>query len=215
MSCKSRFIPCILVLFMLQLSVEAQKHPQLRFIGFTAGMNMAGIRSDLQYDRNKKNFGANINLSANYSFSDSKSIGASLSFEQKGAVDHIYDIKTNINYASLPVYFELITGKEPRFIFTAGVYPAWLISANNRGNKLFDGQSIRVDEDASNNFKSFDFGFLAGTGILIRLYDDFDFLVNIRSSVGLINIKETMQGSRPKNYHFSISIGYIYYIGFR
>ena len=204
----------LLVLFMPFFAAECQKHPQLRYIGIDAGFNMAGIRQASQYDRHEKNTGANINLSSNYSFSDSKSIGASLSFEQKGAVDHIYDVKTNLNYFTLPLYVKWVTGKEPRFFLTAGGYTALLVSANKRGEQLLDGQTVTVNENVSGNFRSFDYGLLIGTGMMVRLYDDFDFMVSMRGSAGLFKI-EDQPGHRPKNYHVNISIGYIYYIGFR
>ena len=210
-----KLIPVTLLLYMLQLNVEAQKHPQLRYLGVDAGFNMAGIRSASQYDRHKKNFGANVNFSANYSFSDSKSVGASLSLEQKGATDPVYDLKTNMNYASLPVYLKLVTGKEPRFFFTGGLYAGWLINAKIRGEQLQDGKLVGVNENVSGDFRSFDYGLVASTGMMVRLYDDFDFIFSIRGSSGLLRITDHPPGPRPQNYSINVSIGYIYYIRFR
>jgi len=195
-------------------NAEGQKHPQFRYLSIDAGLNMAGVHSGSQFDRHKKNFGANIGLSGNYSFCETRSIGASLAFEQKGAVDNVFDINTNLNYLSLPLYIQWITGKDPRLFFITGAYTAWLINANRRGEYRDGGEPVYVNDNVSADFRPLDYGLVLGAGMMVRLYDDFDFTVAVRGSAGLSNIA-TRSGDNPKNYHFNISLGYIYYIGFR
>ncbi len=196
------------------VNAEGQKHPQFRYLSLDAGLNMAGVHSGSQFDRHKKNFGANIGLSGNYSFCETRSIGASLAFEQKGAVDNVFDINTNLNYLSLPIYFQWITGKDPRLFITTGAYTAWLVNATERGEYFDGGQTVKVNDNVSDDFRPLDYGLIIGAGMMVRLYDDFDFSVAFRGSAGLSDIA-TRSGNKPKNYHFSISLGYIYYIGFR
>lgn len=203
----------IIVLLSSQ-SVTARKHPQFRYVSLDAGLNMAGIRSSSQYDSHAKNFGTSFSLSGNYSFSDFMSIGASLSFEQKGAVDPVHDVKTNLDYLTLPVYMKFATGKDPRLFLISGAYVSGLIYAGRRGERFIDGQLTTVNEKVTPEFRSFDIGLTVGGGIMVKLYEDFDFKVSGSLSAGLINISG-ISGQRPKNYHINLSIGYIYYIGFR
>jgi hypothetical protein len=202
------------VCFFINFNAEAQKHPQLRYLSADAGFNISGIRSAFHYDKHVKNFGANISIAGNYSFSDFKSAGVALSFEQKGASDNVHDVNTNLNYLSLPVYFKWAAGKDPVIFFTTGVYAGWLINANKRGELFVDGKTNRVSENITSGFRSLDGGLIIGTGIMVRLYDDFDFMITVRGSLGLLKI-ENFPGHNPKNYHINIGLGYIYYIGFR
>lgn len=203
----------IIILFSAQ-HVAAGKHPQFRYISLDAGLNMAGIRSSDRYDSHAKNFGPALRISGNYSFSDFRSVGASLAFEYKGAVDPVHDIKTNLGYMTLPVYFKLVTGMDPRLFFVSGVYASKLLFAGRRGEQFIDGQRTVVNEKVTQEFRSFDFGLIAGGGIMVKLYEDFDFLVSGSLSAGLMNIAGN-SGQRQKNYNITISVGYIYYIGFR
>jgi hypothetical protein len=204
-----------LVLFLLApLNAEAQKHTRLRFVGFDAGLNMAGIRSASAYDSYAKNFGIRSGVSANLSFSDSRSAGVALSFEQKGGVDPALNINTNLDYLTLPVFFHLKTRNDPSLFFTTGIYVSTLLNASRRGESFINGQTGIVRENATSEFRPVDFGLTAGGGIMVRLYADFDFMISAGLSAGLLNI-EDIPGHRPRNYNISISAGYIYYMGYR
>ncbi len=208
------FCTALSLIFLNCINVEGQKHPRFRYLYLDAGLNIAGVHSGSRFDRHKKNFGTNISLSGNYSFCETRSIGASLAFEQKGAVDNVFDINTNLNYLSLPIYFQWVTGKDPRLFITTGAYTAWLVNATRRGEYVDGGQTVKVNDNVTTDFRPLDFGLLFGFGMMVRLYDDFDFTVTFRGSAGLSNIL-IHATDNPKNYHFNISLGYIYYIGFR
>jgi len=212
----SRKILLTLLAFSLLVVAEtaAQKYPQFKYIGFDAGVNMAGIRSSEIYDRHLRNFGMNFCVSGIYSFTEQTSVGSALAFEQKGAADNIFDINTNLNYLTLPVYMKWDFGKEPRLFLTAGIYSGWLVSAGRKGKQSSGGNVIEIRENVTDNFRSFDGGLHMSTGMMVRLYDDFDFMIAVRGSYGLMKIK-TQPDHQPKNYHLNISLGYIYYIGFR
>ncbi len=196
------------------LQAEAQKHPQLQYISLDAGLNMAGIHSTGAFDNHNKNFGIRLCLSGNYSFNDYASLGAALSFEQKGAGDPVYDFNTNLNYITLPLYFKVRTGKDPQLFFTAGIYGSRLLSASRRGERFVGGQSEKVNEKVTSEFRPFDMGLAAGGGIMVKLYDNFDFMVSAGISRGLLKI-DKLPDESAKNYIIGISAGYIWYIGFR
>jgi hypothetical protein len=193
---------------------EAQKHPQFRYLSFDAGFNAAGIRSATGYDDHAKNFGIRSGISCNYSFNDSRSAGAAVVFDQKGAVDPVFGINTNLSYLTLPVFIKLISGKEPRMFLTAGAYVSTLMNATRRGERFIEGKSTRINEKVTDNFNRHDFGLTAGGGLMFRLYDDFDFMISAGYSAGLLSV-EDIPGYNPKNHHLNISAGYIYYIGLR
>jgi hypothetical protein len=210
-----KFASCLLLLIPFYLNSQAQKHPQFQYVSFDGGVNMAGIRSDGYFDKHQRNFGLNFSLSGNYSFSETNSIGAGLIFEQKGAADRVFDINTNLNYITLPVYMKFSTrGQISRSFFTAGAYASRMISARRKGTEYTGGEIRRVNETVTENFKSFDYGLALSAGLMIRLYDNVDFLVQVRGMAGLMNIDKD-SGNSFRNYHFNAGIGYIYYIGFR
>ncbi len=213
MACKS-FLSILFLFFAVANTGMGQKHPQLRFVAFDAGLNMSGIRSASEYQRQPGCFGISAGISGNYSFSDSRSVGVSLEFSQKGAAEYIPDINTKLNYLSLPVFYLYNFKKDPGFFVLGGVYGSCLISASRRGELLNSGQNSRISENITSDFMSFDYGILLGMGMTVRLYDDFDFTVKIRGSAGFSKIKNTDESS-PRNYNIGISLGYIYYIGFR
>ncbi len=204
----------ILVLFFSLPEVAGQKHPQFSHIGAGAGLNFAGIRSGEGYDSHDKNIGLNIGIKANYSFSKLLSAGSGISFERKGAVDETFDVNTNISYISLPLYVEWTLTQKPRFFIQTGVYGSYLINAVKKGDMRVGGQNVPVNEDLKEDFRSYDAGIILRGGFKVELNWDFDFFVSVNTSVGLLNISENSESS-PKNYHFGITAGYIYYIGFR
>jgi hypothetical protein len=204
----------IIIIQTLFIRVEAQKHPQFRYVSFEAGMNLSGISSAPQFDEHQKNAGLHAGVSGNYSFSDFKSIGASLVFDRKGAVDRVHNINTNLNYVSLPFHMKWIIGKEPRLFLTTGIYVSRLISAKRRGEQNIDGQISAVDENITDEFSPFDIGINLGTGLMIRLYDDIDFMVNVGGGAGLLKISDIPEYS-PRNFNLNLSLGYIYFIGHR
>ena len=202
------------VFFLVAAESLAQKHPQLQYISLDAGLNLSGIRSAGHYDNHARNLGARISLSVNYSLCNSKSVGTSLSFEQKGATDPVHKINTNLNYLTIPVYFKFTAGKDPKFYFMAGSYFSSLVSASRKGDLNINGNTTTVNNKVTAEFNRFDAGLAAGCGIGIKLYDNLDLMISTRISSGLIKI-EDIPGERPRNYQINISTGYIYYIGFR
>jgi hypothetical protein len=193
----------------------AQKYPQFRYIGLDAGLTLSGIRSSDNYAGNLSNFGARTGLSGNYSFCVQNSVEAAIFFEQKGGNDPVHDITTNLNYLTLPVYYKLSSGKDPQLFVTAGAYISHLISASRKGMMFADGETVRVNENVTGRFRPFDAGLTAGAGMMVRLYDDFDFKVSVGIAGGLLRVFEDFTGNNPANLNIHISAGYIYYIGFR
>ncbi|TVR72175.1 MAG: PorT family protein [Marinilabiliales bacterium] len=207
--------PALLLCILATGTSWGQKHPQIRYIAFDAGINMAGISSSPEYQRHAGFLGASFRFTGNYSFDDAKSISTSLTFEQKGAPEFIHKINTNLNYLTVPVLYKFsTTGKYPRFHFNAGAYGAYLMNAQRRGALYNGDQQSRVSENITSEFRSLDYGILLGAGMMLRLYDDIDFMINIHGAMGIPMIKE-ISGSSPRNFNINISMGYVYYIGFR
>ncbi len=202
------------ILILALPGAQAQKHSRFRYIGLDAGMTMAGIRSSADYVSHARNFGARAALSGNYSLSNTKSAETALVFEQKGGADPVFDIATNLNYLTLPVYFKMVAGDDPQLFITAGAYASRLISASRKGVGFAEGRPDTVNEKVTARFRPFDYGLMAGGGMMIRLYENFDFIVTSGVSVGLLKIDD-LPGRNPRNYNINISAGYIYYIGIR
>jgi len=203
----------IAFLFSVLIRVDAQKHPQFQYISFEGGINLAGVIPEGQFG-NEIKLGFFTGVSGNYSLSDVRSIGASLFFDQKGAADKVHDITTSLNYIKVPVYMKWFSGKDPRLYFSAGVYTGWLVSASKKGDQFIDGQHTEINENVTGNFNRFDTGLTAGVGLMIRLYDDLDFMVSAGGSAGLLDIDNNPLETL-RNYQVNVSLGYIYYIGYR
>jgi hypothetical protein len=192
----------------------SQKHPQLQTIGINAGPGLYGITGVEFYDEYDKNISFHVTPLVNFSLSDRVLICTGLGYELKGAPDKIFDYNTRLSYLVLPVYGKYLFNKSPRFYALAGIYGGYLIGATKKGSMKLGPDETRINENVISDFRRMDLGLTAGAGYMIRLNFDLDFFVEVKTNIGVLNIG-AVDGFKPKNYGYSLSLGYLYYIGFR
>lgn len=213
-----RYTSTIFILFLFfQVSENltfSQKHPQLQTIGIIAGTGLYGISGGERYDTYDKNVSFHITPLLNYSLSDQVLLCTGLGFELKGAPDKVYDYNTRLSYLIFPVYGKYLFNKSPRFYVLAGIYGGYLLGATQKGSMKLGPDETVINENVISDFKRIDLGITAGAGYMIRLNFDLDFFVELKTNIGVLNIG-TIEGFKPKNYGYTLSLGYLYYIGFR
>lgn len=192
----------------------SQKHPQLQTIGIKIGAGLYGIAGDGFYDEYDKNLSLHFLPLVNFSLADDIHICSALGFEMKGAPDGRFNYNTRLSYLVFPVYGKYLFNKNPRFYFLAGIYGGYLLSAKEKGEMKIGPEVTRLDRNVIEDFKPIDLGITAGAGYMIRLGFDVDFFVELKTNIGLLNISE-IEGRKSRNYGYSLSVGYLYYIGFR
>lgn len=195
-------------------NIFSQKHPQLQTIGIYAGPGLYGINGGEFYDEYDKNISFHITPLVNFSLSDHVLLFTGLGFEMKGAPDKVFDYSTRLNYLILPVYGKYLFNKSPRFYALAGFYGGYLIGATKKGNMKLGPDETVINENVTSDFRKVDLGITAGAGYMLRLNFDLDFFVELKTNFGVLNIG-TDEGFKQKNYGYTLSIGYLYYIGFR
>jgi hypothetical protein len=211
------FIKLFVFILLFQISGRygySQKHPQLQTLGIKSGVGLYGIRSGEFYDDFDKNLSFHIAPVLNYSLSDDILICAGVGFELKGAPDSRYNYNTRLSYLVVPVYGKYLFNKTPRFYGLAGIYGGYLLTATRKGEIKLGPNVTPVDENVLSEFRKIDFGIIAGAGYMIRLNIDVDFFVELKANIGLADIEKS-QSFRPRNNGYTLSLGYLYYIGFR
>jgi hypothetical protein len=210
---KNRLI--LVIAFFISASVlYSQKHPQFQTIGIKAGGGLYGIMDGVYYDKYDKFKGWTISPVLNYSVSDYLVFSGELGYEQKGAPDSRFNYNTILDYLILPVHAKFLFNKSPRFYGMAGIYAGYLLKATEKGEKRIGAVVSPVFEDVTARMNRFDAGLSVGAGYMIRLNLKVDFVLELKAHVGLLT-NENIEGFSPRNYGYTLSAGYLYYIGFR
>lgn len=213
-----KFTAVIFIIFLYFQASEkylySQKYAQFQTIGFQAGAGLYGIRDGEFYHEFDKNISFHFTPLLNYALSEDFVISSGLGFELKGAPDARFNYNTRLNYIVLPVSGKYLFNKSPRFYVMAGIYGAYLLGATKKGEIRLGTVITSVNENVIEEYRRLDFGITAGLGYKIRLNFDLDFFAELKTNIGLLNIGK-VDGFRPKNLGYTISIGYLYYIGFR
>ncbi|MBK0403406.1 PorT family protein [Adhaeribacter sp. BT258] len=122
------------------------------------------------------------------------------------------EVKTNLNYISLPILLNINAGG---LFFELGPEFAYLAAATGEvkvdkrdanGNKINDDKNeYQIDEDA---FAGFDFGYVAGIGY----QSDMGLGIGLRYNGGMKSIFDTKDSEEPnvKNSNFMLSLSYMF-----
>ncbi len=205
----------LLLFFTLgELYVFSQKHPQLQTIGIKAGGGLYGISGDGNYDDFDKNLSLHFLPLMNFSFSDDLHLCSGIGFEMKGAPNKIFNYNTRLSYFVIPAYGKYLFNKNPRFYVLAGIYGGYLLAAVEKGEMKIGPDVTPVDRNVLDDFRRLDLGVTAGAGYIIRLRFELDFFVELKTNIGVLDIS-SLDGIKYRNYGYSLSLGYLYYIGFR
>ncbi len=165
-------------------------------IGPRLGVNFANISN---IEGSKANTGLIFGLTSTYSISEASGISVDLLYTQQG-FESSRDEKVDLNYLQIPIHFNLFLGQlgeKVRPKIYAGIAPGFLLGAENEG------------QDISDNLNSVVFSFTGGLGFNYRLSNRVWLNVDLRSLLGLndIRVEELQLGDKQAFRDVQLSLG--------
>lgn len=216
MNYKYKVIYIILVLFFLAQShalySQHPRNPQVfaynvkksPTLGIKGGAMLSTITGDEAIDQFAKKLSPEIGLTGAIYMHPQFSARAELNYESKGGKFSNHDMKMNLQYVSLPIYFKFNFTRDPEIYIYGGGYASYLIAANTKGTfeKLLepDPVSKTINEDILPYLNQFDAGYVVGAGVQGRYNRSFDLFLDFRYSKGLVNLDN---GSATNRYNFN------------
>ena len=164
-------------------------------LGFTGGVKIANgfqLMLDLGYQRKGSKFTNQV-------------------WDSKGTIiaDSTYQMKTNLDYVTIPLYFKINLGHSSKFYLQAGGYYGYLVHANFTGLRL--GEMVTKVPIREGLYTS-DYGIVAGGGIETPIRQGFGVVLDIKYQYGLKNLNKDphiIGYSRPiKNKGLALSMGF-------
>ena len=175
--------------------------------GVKGGLNISNLGGDV--DNNSAIVGFHVGGFAEIKLSEKFAIQPELLFSTQGSKiedsgeDYSVEDKLNLSYINLPIMAKFYVA--PKFSLEAGPQIGFLVSAKEKYEETYFGETISSDEDVKDDFKSIDFGLNLGAG--------FDFTENfsagVRYNIGLSNIADAGESDYKLNNNvISVSVGY-------
>jgi hypothetical protein len=172
--------------------------------GLGIGYNTAYVTAGNSYQSTDPIGGFNVALSADYYFSDSWSIKAKLTYDQKGWANGFLDLGTTqidnvdykLNYITVPVMANWHFGRSKNWFLDFGPYVGFLTSAT----ESYSGSNVK------SSFSSTDGGLALGIGIKIPVSNKTKFFIEYDAQAGVVNIFQT-SNTTVLNSRGSFNIG--------
>ncbi len=123
--------------------------------------------------------------------------------------DSTYLVKTNLDYATIPLYLKINLGRTSKFYLQAGGYFGYLVHANFTGLRL--GEMVKK-EPIGEGLHRTDFGLIAGGGIETPIRPGFGVVLDIKYQYGLKDLNKDpliLGYSKPlQNKGLTMSMGF-------
>jgi len=124
--------------------------------------------------------------------------------------DSVYTVKTNMNYATIPLFFKVNIGRNNKFYFQAGGYYAYMLNARYSGKvhqQMFDNVNIRP------GLSPHDLGLIVGGGMETPVRRGLSMLLDVKYNYGMkdLNLDPaiTLSDVPMKTRSFIMSIGVV------
>ena len=200
--------------------------------GLKGGVLLSTITGDEAIDQYAKKMGLQLGVTGAYYFHPMLSVRGELNYESKGGKFTNHDLKTNLHYATLPVYLKFNFTKDPEIYIYAGGYASYLIAAKTKGTyEIIIGDDYiteSINEDILKNLNKFDAGMVVGAGVQGRFSRWLDIFLDLRYTKGFMNLDKGSSNLRynfnhepfwpeqdldkPKNKTLMLTAGFIYYL---
>jgi Outer membrane protein beta-barrel domain len=190
-------------------------HAQNTRIGFTAGVTMPQIKTEMDNEKYKSDsrLGFNLGIMADIPLAEQFSFQPAFHFIQKGGKDNQdisgIAVKYNVilNYLELPLNFVYRSkGEKGHFIAGLGPSLAYGFSGKTKfsANGETENEKIHFGNGDDDDLKPFDLG-----GNVLAGYESGNgIIVTFNYNMGLINLSPDSQ-SKWKNSYFGLRIGYL------
>lgn len=203
--------------------------------GLKGGVLLSTINGDEAINKYAKNISPQIGITGAFYFKPQFSVRGELNFEGKGGLFENHDMKTSLQYLSLPVYLKFNFTRDPEIYIYGGGYASYLLAAKTKGTyEIFIGNdyiSESIDEDILPNLNKLDAGIVVGLGVQGRFNNQMDIFLDFRYTIGLINLDNgtaeyrynfnhaqfwpEQEVDNPTNKALMLTTGFIYYLDSR
>ncbi len=131
--------------------------------------------------------------------------------EQKVLVeDSTYDVKTNMDYITIPLFIKFNLGRSNKFYFQAGGYYGYMLGARFSGMKF---EEMVSKENIKAGLSLHDYGVLLGGGLETPISREMSLLLDVKYNYGLkdLNIDPLVIGHSDPilNKSFIMSMGVV------
>ncbi len=164
-----------------------------------------------------------IGMVGSLKITDGLQIGTELGYQRKGnkftnqvwdsknviIEDSTYQVKTNLDYITIPLFLRINLGRTSKFYLQAGGYYGYLVHANFSGMRL--GQMVSKEAIGDGLYRH-DYGIVAGGGIETPIRQGLGVVLDIKYQYGLKDINKDhliIGDSKPlKNKGLNLSVGF-------
>jgi len=180
-----------LICFTLSFTVLSQNLK----IGIEGGASYTNLRGNSIAEKSESLFSHLIGVYGEFPISEQVFLKGGLNYERKGSkidsrIDDYngiplesYTINNSYNYLTLPILIKYQFNGQVKFFINGGPYVGYLLNSKSKTKST-------NDYDTSYLYKKIDFGLVAGVGMLIPFNDNFQFSLEIRDNLGVINISK-------------------------
>jgi len=211
-----RFTLTILLLF-IALLTKAQNPHKSPTIGIKGGVHLSSLTGDKLMDTNAKLITPQIGISGAWFFTRRLSVNTEINYEKKGGKFNSYELETNLNYVTVPLFGKYAFSKDPQIYIYGGGYASYLLSATTKGKFEIFEISKDINENIKPNLSAFDFGIVAGVGAQGRFNRRADIFIDLRYCQGLFNVdnnsaeyRYNINDAELDNYYYNVKKGDIY-----
>ncbi|MCD6346146.1 MAG: PorT family protein [Bacteroidales bacterium] len=124
--------------------------------------------------------------------------------------DSVFDVKTNLNYVTIPLFFKYHLGSANKFYGQIGGYYGYLVGARFTGMQA--GEMV-VKEPVTAGLARHDYGLLIGGGLETPVRSGLSMLIDVKYHYGLrnLNIDSDIMGpdTSIRNKSFVMSMGVV------
>jgi hypothetical protein len=178
-----------ILLLLIVLIGEAQNPHKSPTFGLKGGVHLSSLHGDdAAMDVHAKLISPQVGLTGAYFFTKRLSVNIEANYEKKGGNFKSYELETNLNYATVPLFVKYAFFKDPQIYIYAGGYASYLLSANTKGQFEIFEVSKEINENIKPNLSAYDFGYLLGFGVQGRYNRRIDIFLDLRYCQGLNNI---------------------------
>lgn len=181
-------------------SIKSQNPHNSPTYGIKGGLLLSTIDGDNVIDPYAKIIMPQVGITGALFFSPKISVNSELNFEIKGGNFDGYELKTSLNYISIPLFVKFAFSKDPEIYVYGGGYGSYLLSAKTTGTYEKFEVNEKINENIKPNLSAFDAGFIAGVGVQGRFNRKADIFIDFRYCQGLINIDN---GTVDNRYNLS------------
>ena len=190
-----------IALFTLGLSAQAQYFSY----GGKLGLSFPGFQDERIASQR---ITPTVSFTGAFNFNKSILLQAELGYERKGnkftnqywddmgelVADSTYDVRTNLDYVTVPLFLKLNLGRSNKFYFQAGAYYGYLLRARYSGMKL--GEMVSK-ENIYEGLSLTDYGFVVGGGLETPIRRELSLLLDVKYNHGLkdLNLDPSVIGS--------------------